>query len=550
MNSEDKVDLSSVNKTKKQFKFPKISSLFRKKSAGPGRDAEGKFTSGSGGLISSKKFNVKRAAPIIIVVALVGGFFVFRSFAAVKLYAYQYSVASCTLNTGASTKESDKSCQNKSAEAFVFRLYQGMSNRKPDSGGYKYWTQKLAGDRTQPTTMANQFVAAKSIAEKTNQKFIDDLYTNLKLNGDAKGKAYWVGVLNSKSWSRGKVAAHFIASSEAVTAQSTATASYLAGAPKVKIIETAKKRQQERADKAKVYATVSKNQYEGMKNYVKNARLNRDAASNQANKSIPSRSDLSAIADNEKKVREYLTKTNNPLNKIKSNQKNLEKLAKEAAEVAKYSPDIPDNTIKSDLNKGKAYLGATGTIRNDLNYLIKKISESYKSAEGKYENEQKRIAEEAARNEANQSGGAGGAGGSEGETISSNTVNLDQAGCYAAATNPREWSSPITGGSVKLRSRYGWTGSECKLNTVVVNITCYSPAGYIRSGDGCVKAATTIQPSSDANCGRTMTSEYKDKQIAGNLYRHYKRNKVYRCTNGRHTTTSWGQWFATGDFYK
>lgn len=67
---QEKVDLSSVNKTKKQFKLPRVSNPFKKNSAGPGRDAQGKFNGGSGGLLSSKQLNLKRMLPLAIVVAM------------------------------------------------------------------------------------------------------------------------------------------------------------------------------------------------------------------------------------------------------------------------------------------------------------------------------------------------------------------------------------------------------------------------------------------------------------------------------------------------
>lgn len=82
--NHDKVDLSSVNKTSKKSKTPAALSNPFKKHKGPLRDDEGKFaaTTGGGGLKSLKKFNWKRAAPFIAIIALVGGVMVFQSFAA------------------------------------------------------------------------------------------------------------------------------------------------------------------------------------------------------------------------------------------------------------------------------------------------------------------------------------------------------------------------------------------------------------------------------------------------------------------------------------
>lgn len=75
---ENKVDLSSVNR-KKNKKLSELKNPL-KKQKGPARDNEGKFTSGSGGL-RQLNFNWKRALPVILVVALTGGFLVYRSFA-------------------------------------------------------------------------------------------------------------------------------------------------------------------------------------------------------------------------------------------------------------------------------------------------------------------------------------------------------------------------------------------------------------------------------------------------------------------------------------
>ncbi len=80
---KDKVDLTTVNKTKSSrpfSNFKKINLLKRQKQDEYKRDNEGKFTAGSGG-IKKSNFNWVRALPVVLVVALVGGFLVYRSFA-------------------------------------------------------------------------------------------------------------------------------------------------------------------------------------------------------------------------------------------------------------------------------------------------------------------------------------------------------------------------------------------------------------------------------------------------------------------------------------
>ncbi|MDQ5913252.1 MAG: hypothetical protein QG659_674 [Patescibacteria group bacterium] len=81
-NNKDKINLTDLNKQKKSFTPPSLKNPF-KKQTGPNRDDVGKFatTAGGGGLKSIKKFNWKRAAPLIAIVTLVGGFLVFQSFA-------------------------------------------------------------------------------------------------------------------------------------------------------------------------------------------------------------------------------------------------------------------------------------------------------------------------------------------------------------------------------------------------------------------------------------------------------------------------------------
>lgn len=148
---DNKIDLSELNKTKRQLKLPKIRNPFSKKSAGPDRDEFGKFTSGSGGLLSSKKLNMKRVVPIVAVVSLVGGFFVFQSFANTKPPAYQYSIHTCknskiTENDLKDAKSELSKCVDQSAEAFAYRVQLAALGRQTD-WGYGSLPQRLAGDR-------------------------------------------------------------------------------------------------------------------------------------------------------------------------------------------------------------------------------------------------------------------------------------------------------------------------------------------------------------------------------------------------------------------
>ena len=142
------------------------------------RAADGKFTAGSGGLESQKKFNWKRAIPVIVITALVGGLFIFKSFAGpVAPPVYQYQVASCA-NSPYNGEASADVCKSKSAEALTYRLYLGALGREPDEKGYKFWVQRLAGDRAGGTRVAQQIMNTNEAKWPTldNQQFVKRAY--------------------------------------------------------------------------------------------------------------------------------------------------------------------------------------------------------------------------------------------------------------------------------------------------------------------------------------------------------------------------------------
>lgn len=85
--NKDTVDLKDINQQEKNATVSESQSKYsfwRKKKSQDQyqRDETGKFTSGSGGLQKTNRLNIKRALPLVVVIALVGGFFVYRSFAA------------------------------------------------------------------------------------------------------------------------------------------------------------------------------------------------------------------------------------------------------------------------------------------------------------------------------------------------------------------------------------------------------------------------------------------------------------------------------------
>jgi len=114
-NTDESVDISSVNKTKKVPIISRLSSKTNKKNktAGPGRDEIGRFTSGSGGTIKSSTINFGRVAPVVVLIALIGGFLVFTSNAATT------------------------------SSAKVTEWYSTCHGRAPDAGGLEYWKGRL-----------------------------------------------------------------------------------------------------------------------------------------------------------------------------------------------------------------------------------------------------------------------------------------------------------------------------------------------------------------------------------------------------------------------
>lgn len=136
-NTDERVDISSVNKTKKQSI---ISKLFLKvdqknKTAGPGRDEIGRFTSGSGGTTKSPTISLGRIAPVVVLIALIGGFLVFTSNAATT------------------------------SSAKVTEWYNTCHSRAPDAGGLAYWKGRLDKGESENGVFA-AFVAAGGCTPK------------------------------------------------------------------------------------------------------------------------------------------------------------------------------------------------------------------------------------------------------------------------------------------------------------------------------------------------------------------------------------------------
>lgn len=166
-NDDTKVNLTSVNKLATRLSA-------KKHTSGPARNNVGQFTTGQGGLSAFKKFKWGRALPLIISVALVGGYLVYRGFAATPVPApsefvartytealgripsqsewnkwqVYYRANGCTSTTLSKLlsevySSSEYSALPYSNNARVVSLYRSTFSREPDSGGYEYWKKQM-----------------------------------------------------------------------------------------------------------------------------------------------------------------------------------------------------------------------------------------------------------------------------------------------------------------------------------------------------------------------------------------------------------------------
>lgn len=228
MQPEDsnKVNLSSVNKkSKNSTKNNKpLKNLF-KKQPDIKRDDLGKFTSGSGGLKSLKNFNLKRALPLILVVALVGGLFVWRSFAADFApqiqTAYQTNlgrpassgdIAYWTTQLGATNPKWTVSSMNQ----FIASSAEGQRYKASKAKSPVATTSPQTSQSTAPPTFSDA-----QYSKLSDESFVKTIYIQLLGGGpDSISLKDWVTRLSNKSWSRAQVYSH-IASSQGATDRRT-----------------------------------------------------------------------------------------------------------------------------------------------------------------------------------------------------------------------------------------------------------------------------------------------------------------------------------------
>ncbi|MBP9738906.1 DUF4214 domain-containing protein [Candidatus Saccharibacteria bacterium] len=185
-----------------------LNSKKNKKHSKPGR-----FTAGDGGLTTVKKFNWRRAVPIVLVISIAGGYFVFRSFAGT------YGLCKAAWADNGLSGQYNKECVTNSDEAAVIRLYYGVFGRAPDASGLRYWSDKLLTKKLTLTQVAQQFTTSSEFKNKygalSNEAFVKAMYVQIfGREPDSAGLTYWTNKLNAKTTTRESMVVSFTQSSE------------------------------------------------------------------------------------------------------------------------------------------------------------------------------------------------------------------------------------------------------------------------------------------------------------------------------------------------
>lgn len=195
---------NKVNTTNYMHKIKKIQK----------RDNQGKFTTGSGGFRLNKKLDWRRAAPVIMVIAIVGGIFVYQGFAAINRPAYKYSARVCDSQRA----KQAENCRSLSAEAFTFRLHRSITGQSPSSNSYIQSVRNLVVDNLNPGQLTEEALVAHDTNHMTHQSFVANLYQRLF------GKTYeqektaidqWVAQLAHGNQTRAQVTYYLVRQSAA-----------------------------------------------------------------------------------------------------------------------------------------------------------------------------------------------------------------------------------------------------------------------------------------------------------------------------------------------
>lgn len=414
MSTENKIDLSGVNKTPKsgkQIRLPKVSIPF-KSTKGPARDSEGKFTSGSGGLLASKKLKLGRILPIALVVAVVGGYFVFQSFATTKKTNFQYSAFSCgQINR---SKNPDYTCHDFSAEAGVYRAYKAVLGRYPAKTDYKSYVQPMVGGdadaenipgRLSYTIVIKRLLAtpeAKSakgamVNNPNDGQLVANVFKNaLNRNASNADIFNWVKLKADRKWSNDQLVYQIISSKEAREKQRTTFLADLSGnkIEKFKIIDYATQKQTNRANLAK---KINKNNSSTLKatkdrNADNRSRLAASQAiANQAGSTI-SKGDYEGIKKNNADIikgRASGFRGPEYMGRVKTRLDQIKKLNDLTNQVKQASPDlVKDDRVKREYDYAAYVRDQMNNEIKHADWLYGETMKAYNAAKKKHDDHQ------------------------------------------------------------------------------------------------------------------------------------------------------------------
>lgn len=333
---------------------------------------------------------------------------------------YQYSWNKyCVSAYGKTSAKEVQGCKNTSAEAMVYRLYRGLLDKEPELEDYKYWTQKLAGDRVKVGELGLVTENVSKLGSDT--AFVKALYKNM-LYRDAKESELvsWRNKLKatgSKKWSREKMVYAFAITQNAQDKNQGDFNKYATADKTVPVKQTAAEQQRERWSTMRNDYGIPVVQYTDTASAsVDQAQAQLTAAKKVASKNVPSLDDLRAIAKYEKTARDSQANAVSAARKASTKAQAAARLYDRAEELANYATDIAGNkvygisSIKARYASVKTNAVAASEKAGSIQALIAAVSEQYGVAEGKYAAEQRRLAADATA-KGGGSEAAGGAGG-------------------------------------------------------------------------------------------------------------------------------------------
>ena len=349
--------------------------------------------------VAKKKRGISKVQALVLVVVLAAiGLVAVALTRASGTPNYQYSWSKyCVAAQGSSSASEVKKCKQTSAEAIVYRLYRGIYDRNPDDGGYKFWTQKFAGDRAKVGTSA---LVAEGVAKMgSDTAFVKAVYRNM-LDREATDKEMvaWRTKIKEKKLTREQMVVQFAVGSEAIRKNEARWTTFSASAPKVNVVQTAAQEQRKRFDAMLLeYQQPSKSDMNVVSGDVAKAEAQYNAANATAGKRPPSANDLKSIANNQSQAQAAYNHAKARAAVARGREAAAKRALSKSQELANFATDIRDSQvygigkIQARYNATKTYAATAESKANGIKSTVSKIADKYAIAEKKYEDEQARL---------------------------------------------------------------------------------------------------------------------------------------------------------------